>query len=107
MTDVKNLTDLIANQGDKPLIISSEAENIKAKQVKQELKKDWVFFIVRDVIVFAAVVIFVLTVGMYSLLIVFRGAAPENEKEFAIAVISMIMTGLIIFVTARSTVSYK
>lgn len=107
MTDIKDLSDLISSQGDKPLILLSVAENINAKKINQELKKDWVFFIVRDVIVFAAVVIFVLTVGMYSLLIVFRGAAPENEKEFAIVVISMIMTGLIIFVTARSTASYK
>ncbi len=114
MTELKDIANLIASQGDQPLRVSSikfdyknaTSPNINNKQ-KQELKKDWIFFIVRDVIIFAAVIIFVLTVGMYSLLIVFRAASPEDEKKFAISIIMMIMTGLIIFVTARATVIAK
>lgn len=77
MTDLKDLSNLIAKQGKNPLILSSlnlqsqedAALERKLRELnsKQELRKDWILFIVRDIVVFSAAVFFILAVSGYSL----------------------------------------
>jgi hypothetical protein len=77
MTDLKDLSNLIAKQGKNPLILSSLnlqsqedaalERKLRELKSKQELRKDWILFIVRDVVVFSAVVVFILGVSGYSL----------------------------------------
>lgn len=77
MTDLKDLSNLIAKQGKNPLILSSlnlqsqeEAaleRKLRELKSKQELRKDWILFLVRDIVVFSAVVVFILGVSGYSL----------------------------------------
>lgn len=77
MTDLKDLSNLIANQGNNPLIISSvnlysqaDADlerKLRELKSKQELRKDWILFIVRDVVVFSAAFLFIFAVGGYSI----------------------------------------
>ena len=77
MTDITDLSKIIASKGDNPLIIStvnsqshedSEVERkLRELKFKQELRKDWILFIVRDVVIFPAAILFIFAVSGYSL----------------------------------------
>ncbi|MEI1375026.1 hypothetical protein PQG02_21610 [Nostoc sp. UHCC 0926] len=77
MTDITDLSKIIASKGDNPLIIStgnlqsqedSELERkLQELKFKQELRKDWILFIVRDVVIFPAAILFIFAVSGYSL----------------------------------------
>ncbi|MEH2339644.1 hypothetical protein [Nostoc sp.] len=79
MTDITDLSKIIASKGDNPLIIStvnlqseedSELERkLRELKFKQELRKDWILFIVRDVVIFPAAILFIFAVSGYSLFI--------------------------------------
>ncbi|MHC5595310.1 MAG: hypothetical protein ACYTXC_04980 [Nostoc sp.] len=77
MTDRTDLSKIIASKGDNPLILSPEnlqsQEDVELElklrelKFKQELRKDWILFIVRDVIIFPAAILFIFAVSGYSL----------------------------------------
>ncbi|BAZ28543.1 hypothetical protein NIES4074_09770 [Cylindrospermum sp. NIES-4074] len=77
MADIKDLSQIIASKGDKPLLFLSvklllpgdgELElKLRELKAKQELRKDWILFIVRDVVAFAVGILFMFAVGGYSL----------------------------------------
>ncbi|HIK06955.1 MAG TPA: hypothetical protein IGS40_20070 [Trichormus sp. M33_DOE_039] len=77
MTNVKYLSEIINTKGENPLIISivnqksqEDAEferKLRELQFKQELRKNWILFIVRDVVVFSATALFILAASGYSL----------------------------------------
>ena len=136
MADLKDLSNLTASLGDNPLVLSAVKEGevssdtsetsqrgsgeviqsqedaalnrkLREKKSIQELRKDWVFFILMDVIVFSAALIFILAVGSYSLFSFIKGdSSSSDEKKFAISVIALIVTtGLVSFVAGRSSAS--
>ncbi|RCJ23579.1 hypothetical protein A6S26_00685 [Nostoc sp. ATCC 43529] len=67
----------MGTKGKKPLVISignlqsqEDAElerKLREIQFKQELRKDWIVFIVRDVVFFSAAIFFIFAVSGYSL----------------------------------------
>ncbi|WP_138498008.1 hypothetical protein [Nostoc sp. PA-18-2419] len=77
MTNIKNLSKIIATKGDKPLILSivnsqtqEDAElerQLRELKFKQELRKDWILFIVRDVVFFSTTILFIFAMSGYSL----------------------------------------
>ena len=77
MTNITDLSKIIASKGDNPLIIStlnlhseedSELERkLRELKFKQELRKDWILFIVSDVVIFPAAILFIFAVSGYSL----------------------------------------
>ncbi|MBD2514417.1 hypothetical protein H6G93_05240 [Nostoc sp. FACHB-973] len=79
MTDIKDLSKIIASKGNKPLILSignlESQEDVELERklrelkFKQELRKDWILFIVRDVVFFSAAILFIFAVSGYSLFI--------------------------------------
>jgi c-di-AMP phosphodiesterase-like protein len=72
-----DLSKTIANKSDNKLIISTvnlqsqeDAElerKLRELKFKQELRKDWILFIVRDVVIFPAAILFIFAVSGYSL----------------------------------------
>lgn len=85
MTDLTDLSKIIASKGDKPLILSivnlqsqEEAElerKLQELKFKQELRKDWILFIVRDVVIFSTAILFIFAVSGYSLFTQITGLA--------------------------------
>jgi hypothetical protein len=77
MTDVKDLSELIATKGENPLIISTENKQseedaklerkLRELKFRQELRKDWILFIIRDIVILSATIFFFLAVSGYSL----------------------------------------
>ncbi|MBW4684552.1 MAG: hypothetical protein KME40_05500 [Komarekiella atlantica HA4396-MV6] len=77
MTDLIDLSKIIASKGDKPLTVlivnlqSYEVAELERKlqelKFKQELRKDWILFIVRDVVIFSAATLFIFIVSGYAL----------------------------------------
>ncbi|MEH1884537.1 hypothetical protein [Nostoc sp.] len=77
MTDIKDLSEIIASKGDDPLIMSTEnlqpqedvelERKLRELKFKQELRKDWILFIVRDVVIFPAAILFIFASSGYSL----------------------------------------
>ncbi|RCJ42722.1 hypothetical protein A6770_07535 [Nostoc minutum NIES-26] len=77
MTKIKDLSKIIASKGDKPLVLSivnlesqEDAElerKLRELKFKQELRKDWILFLVRDVVIFSAAILIVFAIGGYSL----------------------------------------
>ncbi|MEH2416205.1 hypothetical protein [Nostoc sp.] len=77
MIDRTDLSKIIASKGDNPLIISTvnlqSQEDVELEQklgelkFKQELRKDWILFIVRDVVIFPAAILFIFAISGYSL----------------------------------------
>ena len=77
MTDKTDLSKIIASKGDNPLILSPEnlhseedielERKLRELKFKQELRKDWILFIVRDVVIFPAAILFIFAVSGYSL----------------------------------------
>ncbi|MFW9259716.1 hypothetical protein [Nostoc sp. CALU 546] len=80
MTD---LSKIIAHKGDNPLITSPEnlpsqedvelERKLRELKFKQELRKDWILFIVRDVIIFPAAILFIFAASGYSLFLHIHG----------------------------------
>ncbi|NEU84231.1 hypothetical protein [Nostoc sp. UIC 10630] len=83
MTDRTDLSKIIASTDDNPLILSPEnlqsQENVelerklKELKFKQELRKDWILFIVRDVVIFPAAILFIFAASGYSLFLHIHG----------------------------------
>jgi hypothetical protein len=77
MIDITDLSKIIASKGDNPLSVPTEnlqsQEDVELERklhelkFKQELRKDWILFIVRDVVIFPAAIFFILAVSGYSL----------------------------------------
>ncbi|WP_445633402.1 CopG family transcriptional regulator [Nostoc sp. DSM 114161] len=77
ITDIEDLSKIIATKGNKPLVLSIgnsrsqedvELERkVRELKFKQELRKDWIIFIVRDVVFFSAAILFIFAVSGYSL----------------------------------------
>ncbi len=77
MTDITDLSKIIASKGENPLILSTvnlqsqeDAElerKLRELKFKQELRKDWILFIVRDVVIFPAAILFIFAASGYSL----------------------------------------
>ncbi len=115
MTDLIDLSKIIANKGDKPLILSSvnlqlqEDADLERKlrelKSKQELRKDWILFILRDVVVFSTALGFIFAVAGYSLFTLLRVTACQDEKKFATSALTLILTGLVVFVTGTTATS--
>ncbi len=82
MTDIKDLSKIIATKGKKPLVLSIEnlqsqedaelERKLRELKFKQELRKDWILFIVRDIVFFSAAILFIFAVSGYSLFIQIR-----------------------------------
>ncbi|MEH2435091.1 MAG: hypothetical protein V7K25_12700 [Nostoc sp.] len=80
MTD---LSKIIANKAENPLTISPEnlqsqedvelEPKLRELKFKQELRKDWILFIVRDVVIFPAAILFIFAVSGYSLFLHIHG----------------------------------
>ncbi|MBC6429468.1 hypothetical protein FM036_00710 [Nostoc sp. HG1] len=74
---------MIASKGDNPLIVSEEnsqsqedvelERKLRELKFKQELRKDWILFIVRDVVIFPAAILFIFAVSGYSLFLHIHG----------------------------------
>ncbi|MEH2257922.1 hypothetical protein [Nostoc sp.] len=83
MIDITDSSKIIASKGDDPLIFSplnlQSQEDIELERklrelkFKQELRKDWILFIVRDVVIFPAAILFIFAVSGYSLFIQIHG----------------------------------
>lgn len=83
MTDITDLSKIIAHKGNNPLITSPEnlqsqedvelERKLRELKFKQELRKDWILFIVRDVIIFPAAILFIFAVSGYSLFLHIHG----------------------------------
>ncbi|MDZ8035699.1 hypothetical protein [Nostoc sp. DedSLP04] len=77
MTDITDLSKRITSKGDNPLSLSpvnlQSQEDVELERklrelkFKQELRKDWILFIVRDVVIFPAAILFIFAVSGYSL----------------------------------------
>jgi hypothetical protein len=77
MTDIKDLSQVIAEKGENPIIIlrvnhdlAADAKlerELRELKFKQELRKNWILFIVRDVVIFSTIVFFILAASGYSL----------------------------------------
>ncbi|MCW5317824.1 hypothetical protein GTQ43_29840 [Nostoc sp. KVJ3] len=74
---------MIANKADNVLIVSEEnlhsqedvelERKLRELKFKQELRKDWILFIIRDVVIFPAAIFFIFAVSGYSLFIHIHG----------------------------------
>ena len=83
MTDRTDLSKIIASTDDNPLILSPESlqsqedveleRKLKELKFKQELRKDWILFIVRDVVIFPAAILFIFAASGYSLFLHIHG----------------------------------
>ncbi|MBN3905688.1 MAG: hypothetical protein HWQ35_03620 [Nostoc sp. NMS1] len=83
MTDRTDLSKIIASKGDNPLILSPEnlqseedvelERKLRELKFKQELRKDWILFIVRDVVIFPAAILFIFAASGYSLFLHIHG----------------------------------
>ncbi|MBD2536004.1 hypothetical protein H6G97_44460 [Nostoc flagelliforme FACHB-838] len=83
MTDKTDLSQIIASKNDNPLILSPEnlqsqedvelERKLRELKFKQELRKDWILFIVRDVVIFPAAILFIFAVSGYSLFLHIHG----------------------------------
>ncbi len=77
MTNVIDISQVISTKGENPVIVLRESkqsqENLKLERrlqelkFKQELRKDWILFIVRDVVIYSASILFILAASGYSL----------------------------------------
>ncbi|MBW4611801.1 MAG: hypothetical protein KME21_00665 [Desmonostoc vinosum HA7617-LM4] len=77
-----DLANIIAHQVEKPLVISkinldsqpdTELERkLREIKFKQELRKDWILFIARDIVIFSTLILFFLIITGYSLLTLLR-----------------------------------
>ncbi|MEA5626029.1 hypothetical protein [Nostoc sp. UHCC 0251] len=83
MTDITDLSKIVVSKDDNALITSPEnlqsqedvelERKLRELKFKQELRKDWILFIVRDVIIFPAAILFIFAVSGYSLFLHIHG----------------------------------
>ncbi|MBD2506656.1 hypothetical protein H6G91_05150 [Nostoc muscorum FACHB-395] len=83
MTDRTDLSKIIASTDDNPIILSPESlpsqedveleRKLRELKFKQELRKDWILFIVRDVVIFPAAILFIFAASGYSLFLHIHG----------------------------------
>ncbi|MCC5649906.1 hypothetical protein LC609_08650 [Nostoc sp. XA013] len=83
MTDRTDLPKIVAQKGDNPLIILPEnlqsqedvelERKLRELKFKQELRKDWILFIVRDVVIFPTAILFIFAASGYSLFLHIHG----------------------------------
>ncbi|MDZ8226650.1 MULTISPECIES: hypothetical protein [unclassified Nostoc] len=83
MIDRTDLSKIIASKGDNPLMLLPEnlqsqedvelERKLRELKFKQELRKDWILFIVRDVIIFPTAILFIFAVSGYSLFLHIHG----------------------------------
>ncbi|MBW4452725.1 MAG: hypothetical protein KME55_08505 [Nostoc indistinguendum CM1-VF10] len=83
MTDRTDLSKIIAQKGDNPLTISPKnlqsqedvelERKLRELKFKQELRKDWILFIVRDVVIFPTAILFIFAASGYSLFLHIHG----------------------------------
>jgi hypothetical protein len=74
---------MITSKGDNSLIGPEEnlqlqedvelERKLRELKFKQELRKDWILFIVRDVVIFPAAILFIFAVSGYSLFLQIHG----------------------------------
>ncbi len=79
MANVIDISKIIASKGDKPIVISmvnlqsqADAElerKLRELKFKQELRKDWILFLVRDVVIFPTAILFIFAISGYSLFV--------------------------------------
>jgi hypothetical protein len=77
MVDLIDISEVIATKGERPLIVLAENQQslensrlerkLRELKFKQELRKDWILFIVRDVVIYSAIILFILAASGYSL----------------------------------------
>ncbi|MGJ5629521.1 hypothetical protein [Nostoc sp. CALU 1950] len=83
MTDITDLSQIVASKDDNALVLLEEnlqsqedvelERKLRELKFKQELRKDWILFIVRDVIIFPAAILFIFAASGYSLFIHIHG----------------------------------
>ncbi len=83
MTDITDLSKIVAGKDDNALIVLEEnlqsqedvelERKLRELKFKQELRKDWILFIVRDVIIFPTAILFIFAVSGYSLFLHIHG----------------------------------
>ncbi|MEH1871289.1 hypothetical protein [Nostoc sp.] len=76
MTDKIDLSQIIANKADENLQSQEDVElepKLRELKFKQELRKDWILFIVRDVVIFPAAILFIFAISGYSLFLHIHG----------------------------------
>ncbi|MEH2326299.1 MAG: hypothetical protein V7K32_22610 [Nostoc sp.] len=76
MTDRTDLSKIIVNKADEKLQSQEDIElerKLLELKFKQELRKDWILFIVRDVVIFPAAILFIFAVSGYSLFLHIHG----------------------------------
>ncbi len=83
MTDRTDLSKIIASKSDNPIILPPEnlqsqedvelERKLRELKFKQELRKDWILFIVRDVVIFPAAILFIFAASGYSLFLHIHG----------------------------------
>lgn len=110
MTDLKDLSKVIENIAPEQKILSSVLQSpedteferkLRELKFRQELRKDWILFILKDVVVFSAALVFIFAFGGYSLFTLIRESSFNDEKKFAISV-SLIVTGLLSFIAGKA-----
>ncbi len=77
MENFIDLSDIISSKGERPIVVLSVnlqsqedavlERKLRELKTKQELRKDWILFIVRDVVIFPTTILFILTISGYSL----------------------------------------
>ncbi|KAF3886251.1 MULTISPECIES: hypothetical protein [Nostocales] len=77
MENFIDLSDIIANKSERSLVVLSVnlpsqedavlERKLRELKAKQELRKDWILFIVRDVVIFPTTILFILVISGYSL----------------------------------------
>jgi hypothetical protein len=84
MADLIDLSEIIAKKGDKPLVLSSV--NLQSQEdallerklwelkSKQELRKDWILFLLREVVAFSVTRILIFSVAGYFIFTLIRGS---------------------------------
>ncbi|MHC0064699.1 hypothetical protein ACWATR_17665 [Nostoc sp. UIC 10890] len=83
MTDRTDLSKIIASKSDNQIILPPEnlqlqedvELELKLRELKfrQELRKDWILFIVRDVVIFPVAILFIFAASGYSLFLHIHG----------------------------------
>jgi hypothetical protein len=84
MADLIDLSKIIAKKGDKPLVLSSVnlqsqedavlERKLRELKSKQELRKDWILFLLREVVAFSVTRIFIFSVAGYFIFTLIRGS---------------------------------
>ncbi|GEM_PF-3234896 len=112
MANLKDLANLITNQDDKPMVLSTGDSHsqedadlerqLRELRSKQELRKDWILFIVKDIVVFCTSVVFMFVVSGYALFTLLTDNSYNGEKKFA-TLVALLITACVSFAIGRAT----